>query len=86
MIDRQLRVATGLAFVLLALSIALARALVVRRGPAPTPAPPLAIVQEDERFVRCLCPECRRLDLAHPTEGYQLALFPYRASVIGERR
>lgn len=27
--------------------------------------------------LRCRCPECLQLDLLHPGEGYQLALFPY---------
>ena len=28
--------------------------------------------------MRCHCPTYLQLDIDHPTEGYQLALFPYR--------
>lgn len=28
--------------------------------------------------LRCLCPTCLSLDARYPSEGYQLALFPYR--------
>lgn len=42
---------------------------------------PPAIVQQAPRFQRCHCPECRRLDGAHPGEGFQLALFGYVISI-----
>jgi hypothetical protein len=35
---------------------------------------------------RCSCPECRRLDREFPSEGYQLALFPYRLGLPMKRR
>lgn len=38
---------------------------------------PPAIVAQIPAFQRCFCPECRRLDLEFPNEGYQLVLFAY---------
>jgi hypothetical protein len=35
---------------------------------------------------RCLCPTCLRLDARYPTEGYQLAFWPWRPErVVRER-
>lgn len=66
----------------LALAIAAEYARVRPADPEPLPA----ITQEVEQFGRCTCPTCRELDLRHPGEGYQLALFPYRPAMIGTRR
>jgi hypothetical protein len=43
------------------------------------PGSPRMIVEAYQTMqLRCLCPECLRLDARHPEEGYQLALFAYR--------
>ncbi len=50
---------------------------------APVPLEPrIAIVRQAyvALGLRCLCPECLRLDARFPSEGFQLALFPYRRS------
>jgi hypothetical protein len=36
--------------------------------------------------MRCLCPECLRLDARYPLEGYQLALIPYRLTRPAKER
>ncbi len=58
---------------------ALLAALANPNAVQPTPVR-TAIVQQADRFelLRCRCPECLTLDAAHPREGFQLALFPYR--------
>lgn len=62
-----------------ALLAALARPTVAQ--PVPVRA---ATVRQADRFelLRCRCPECLALDAAHPGEGFQLALFPYRPTPI----
>lgn len=59
----------------------LARAIVQAssQAPAAPPAafvPPAPIVRVVQDPLRCRCPQCLQLDLLHPAEGYQLALFP----------
>lgn len=51
----------------------------------PAPVSPPAIFAPACRFemLRCRCPECLILDVRHPGEGFQLALFPY---VVPPRR
>lgn len=36
--------------------------------------------------LRCLCPTCLRLDARYPTEGYQLALWPWRPERVVKER
>lgn len=42
-----------------------------------------AIIAQADRFdlLRCRCPVCLLLDARYPTEGFQLALFPYRPMI-----
>jgi hypothetical protein len=53
--------------------------LMIESRKAPLDRP--AFIRQADRFelLRCRCPVCIGLDLAFPREGYQLALFPYRA-------
>lgn len=44
------------------------------------PLEPVAYVQQVEEPLRCRCPICLVLDARHPTEGFQLHLFPYVVS------
>jgi len=67
-------------------TLALALAAEYARARPVDPEPLPAITQEAEQYGRCTCPTCRELDRLHPREGYQLALFPYRPSMIGSRR
>lgn len=60
------------------LTINLARAVAGVDLVARAPAVPAPIVRQVEDPLRCRCPECLALDAQFPTEGYQLALFPYQ--------
>lgn len=44
-----------------------------------------AIVQRVS-YLRCACPVCIGLDARYPTQGFQLALFPYEPRLLPGRR
>jgi len=53
-----------------------------------SPMKPAPIIIQADRFdlLRCRCPVCLVLDARYPTEGFQLALLPYRPARREGRR